>query len=667
VLYNRRQSVLRALADDNFLLEAVTAPSRVAEDLQATPRGPSLIRLKDRAKREGAQDLRGKPSEFFNDALDEVKRSLLRQIHSRRPLFVVQGPPGTGKTTLAAEVILQLLAENPSARILVASQAHDPLNNLLEVVNENLERLMPRGRQVAEWQRPMIIRLMNRERLDENVWGKEATRVGREFNPSTAARKAFKDARGWKPEPGETIDDPAVLEAWHQLLDREATLSATFEQRIVNSANLIFATANDRHIARLRDDSFDLVVFEEAAKAYGIELLSAMRLARRWLLIGDQYQLPPFGIEDFMQALKRAIERFKKAQRAGSEEVRAGDEPLPVAPDPYELRDQLKKAVEATAAPGDPADGNKAPADEPIGLANVEVPEDILGFESTDQLYAYVKERATFFEHLHRVCDAGENGLSLSGRLTIQWRMHPVIGNMVREIFYEFLRNGTDETGSDAGLRKEKKHPLTAPAMVQKQQLLWIDTPHVSERGAEAATEELDISRGRSNGYEARALLGFFRDTERGARSDMSVAILSPYRAQVRTLENIFRTFDHPATGPLLDRIFTVDSFQGRQANVVAVSLVRNNEHKDERRGIGFLADKRRAAVMFSRAESLLIVVGCSQHFKCFQGEESKWIYEVYQYIEQYGQVVSSTEFVRPQDEAAQMRYYDRRWRGGRR
>jgi hypothetical protein len=59
----------------------------------------------------------------------------------------------------------------------------------------------------------------------------------------------------------------------------------------------------------------------------------------------------------------------------------------------------------------------------------------------------------------------------------------------------------------------------------------------------------------------------------------------------------------------------TVDSFQGDQADVVVVSLVRNNK-KDPGKGLGFLREEKRMNVLFSRAERLLVLVGCWEFFK---------------------------------------------------
>ena len=61
--------------------------------------------------------------------------------------------------------------------------------------------------------------------------------------------------------------------------------------------------------------------------------------------------------------------------------------------------------------------------------------------------------------------------------------------------------------------------------------------------------------------------------------------------------------------------VHTVDSFQGNQADVVAVSLVRNNT-EGPGRGMGFLDESSRINVLLSRAERLLVLLGSWDFFR---------------------------------------------------
>ena len=103
-----------------------------------------------------------------------------------------------------------------------------------------------------------------------------------------------------------------------------------------------------------------------------------------------------------------------------------------------------------------------------------------------------------------------------------------------------------------------------------------------------------------------------------------SIAVLTPYRAQAdrlqqRIAESLKGDLSH-LTGFKPARsdggiVSTVDSFQGNDADLVVVSLVRNNPHVGKR-ALGFLSDSRRMNVLLSRAKFKLVIVGSLRFVK---------------------------------------------------
>jgi superfamily I DNA and/or RNA helicase len=85
-----------------------------------------------------------------------------------------------------------------------------------------------------------------------------------------------------------------------------------------------------------------------------------------------------------------------------------------------------------------------------------------------------------------------------------------------------------------------------------------------------------------------------------------SVAVITPYRQQVVQAEDRLETEGRLADFSLT--INTVDGFQGRERDVVYLSLVRSNEKGE----IGFLSDYRRMNVALTRARKYLVVIGDS-------------------------------------------------------
>ncbi|MPZ32811.1 MAG: hypothetical protein GEV13_17760 [Rhodospirillales bacterium] len=68
--------------------------------------------------------------------LDSEKVDVLKKALGEFELLAIEGPPGTGKTALIAEIIVQWLERHPKHRILLASQTHIALDNVLDRVSE---------------------------------------------------------------------------------------------------------------------------------------------------------------------------------------------------------------------------------------------------------------------------------------------------------------------------------------------------------------------------------------------------------------------------------------------------------------------------------------------------------------------------------------------------
>jgi serine/threonine protein kinase len=599
-IYQRRRDVIDDLEHDPFLVKAILTPSEVFDDLNMQ-------------------------REQISANLDEDKRELSSAIQNRLPLFVVQGPPGTGKTTLAAEVILRTLHDQPSSRILVVSQSHDPLNHLLERVAEALE-----GWKRKDARRPTMVRLVREERLDERRYGSEAVRVPRKYHPSRVAAQIMADASVWKPGPDDIRTD--AIGAWRRLAETHALegLSRSLETRLIRSSSIVFATANDRRLPTLRPGSFDLVIYEEAAKALPAEVLGPLRLARRWLLIGDQAQLPPFGLEDLEMTLKEDL-----AQR----------------------RSTMHAKNPAAGVDGiDPAyilGGGAPPPDLWAGIHQ----------EMTRLLrfFGYVYDRAARVplpgrEPMRGPADgepASPPAVSgLAGMLTTQWRMHPVIGDFVSKCFYDGrVKNG------DPKKMSKKAHGCVLPEEIRDQVVVWLDVPWAGDD--KLAADRHGFGGGWENAFEARVVLGFLRKLTPRHAQKLELAILSPYRAQVNALGALVRDFRTPVGGDLSRRLHTADSFQGKQADVVVVSLVRNNipvaqsTVSEVRRGLGFLESQERSTVIFSRAEQLLVIVGSLGHFKRFPNTS---MYKVATEMEKLaskpgsgGRILKAEDFIEPQ------------------
>ncbi|EAY94135.1 hypothetical protein OsI_15908 [Oryza sativa Indica Group] len=99
-------------------------------------------------------------------------------------------------------------------------------------------------------------------------------------------------------------------------------------------------------------------------------------------------------------------------------------------------------------------------------------------------------------------------------------------------------------------------------------------------------------------------------------KSSSQVAVISPYRHQVKLLKDHFRSTFGDQSKEVID-VNTVDGFQGREKEVVIFSCVRCNKEQK----IGFVSDFRRMNVAITRARSAVLVVGSASTLK----EDKHW------------------------------------------
>jgi len=90
----------------------------------------------------------------------------------------------------------------------------------------------------------------------------------------------------------------------------------------------------------------------------------------------------------------------------------------------------------------------------------------------------------------------------------------------------------------------------------------------------------------------------------------LTIGVIAPYRAQINCLLDAIEENDalHGLLQQRLLSVGTVDSYQGQERDIIAISLTRSNHHGD----IGFLSDIRRMNVGMTRARRKLLLVGDS-------------------------------------------------------
>ncbi|CCF48454.1 uncharacterized protein UHO2_07028 [Ustilago hordei] len=254
---------------------------------------------------------------------------------------------------------------------------------------------------------------------------------------------------------------------------------------------------------------------------------------------------------------------------------------------------------------------------------------------SVDNARSQVKMDISLFERLVHP-NENENRAVPFVTLEIQRRMHPSISTLIRSTLYPDLHD-------DAVVAK---YPQVSG---MRRRLFWLD-----HREAEDSGKERSDSTSHTNRYEVDMVFALVRHLVRqGVYRRSDIAVLTPYLGQLRKLRRSLNSFAeviindrdidemalnsdgedddevqeafsgvtnarqpprlgvHKSTLLQALRLATVDNFQGEEAKVVIISLVRSNEQ----RKCGFLRTSNRINVLLSRAQQGMYIIGNSETY----------------------------------------------------
>lgn len=190
--------------------------------------------------------------------------------------------------------------------------------------------------------------------------------------------------------------------------------------------------------------------------------------------------------------------------------------------------------------------------------------------------------------------------------LDTQYRMHSSIMNCINQ-FYKDDSIGDNKLGLKSGVENEevvKNHNIDIGYIKRENHLMWIDIP-LHDNFTEKSNENFSFY----NKTEVEVIEQILYDiNDNNFNNDKKqVSVITFYSAQAKLLND--KLIKSKKYNNLNLRVGTVDKFQGIESEIVIVSFVRNNKNGK----IGFAKDPRRINVALSRAQKLLVIVGCSE------------------------------------------------------
>jgi predicted DNA helicase len=242
----------------------------------------------------------GRGGEKLGIQLDESQREAVKRILGLRDgeILLIVGPPGTGKTRVIAKAALELAERG--YRVLIASHTNRAVDNVMELLPIDITLRVGRPEKVHATVRPYMLSYKARQRL-----GKELEKLEKEIDRLRNERKRLREWLEKLKQAGvyEELKNLKQLAVEQKLRHINSELKSLVEQRndmlrkesesLVKEAKIIGATLVKCGLWPLKDEEFDIVIIDEASQATITLALLAMVKARKWVLVGDHYQLPP--------------------------------------------------------------------------------------------------------------------------------------------------------------------------------------------------------------------------------------------------------------------------------------------------------------------------------------------------------------------------------------
>lgn len=182
---------------------------------------------------------------------------------------------------------------------------------------------------------------------------------------------------------------------------------------------------------------------------------------------------------------------------------------------------------------------------------------------------------------------------SLKVKLETQFRMHPDIADFISNAFYE----GTIKNGCNTKNKRINLH------MFPRQIYLLTTEPYKEE------SLEQKRGFGKENILEANKVCEVVAAIAKELPTPATLGLLSFYKAQVEKIKEQLKINDVDMSMFKDTEIASLDSFQGKQKDIIIISFVRSPKNAKLAR-LDFVLEFRRLNVALSRASKKLIIIG---------------------------------------------------------
>lgn len=541
-------------------------------------------------------------SSWVNSNLDESKRNAVKKALASKDLTLIKGPPGTGKTSFIAEYVAQEIRRKADVRILLVSQTHVALDNAIEKIKDSgiLEIV-----RIARNEDPRVSEIGKRFLLENQlqIWKKDLQKKSNLF-----AQKLGNSA-GLSAE-----QTNLVLKLWQlenvtkeiESLENTESLSEDFYDDSVDEDSISYLKQAEDRLKELQDLKFlleeDLIPLTHD---YGLTIprnIDAVTLQHfQEVLLGESKVSKQFL--EVLETQAAWINRIGSSSQVGeifmkTRNIVAGTclgfmssrDVRDIEFDICIIDEASKASLTEALVPmvrsrkwvlvGDSrqlsaADHNLEKPESKTILQSLQlVPEDV---------------NVTMFDRLEQLLPPER-----ISSLDTQYRMRDEIGELVSDCFYESQL-------SSSGPKAIPGLELICPPV------LWMDTNIGKDFGNEHRTglsysnrDEMTVILKKMQSIDGAIKKGHIKIERK-----LKILIIAPYSGQLTQAHEVIRNLKGFSFNVEFN---SIDAVQGREADIVFFSTVRNNSSGN----VGFLSNSnwRRINVALSRARFSLIIVG---------------------------------------------------------
>jgi DNA replication ATP-dependent helicase Dna2 len=224
-----------------------------------------------------------------------------------RDYLLVHGPPGTGKTAVIAEIVKRLHAQGQ--RVLLAAFTNQAVDNMLK-------RLEKEGFHD-------YLRLGHERSVDPAIQQRLLKKLALSRAGSANGAHSTNGTTGHPTGKGEGAEREEQENAVRTLLQEMSVVASTTATWSSDTYDFLFPADAESN----QPWQFDVAIIDEAGQLTIPAIVGALRFAKRFILVGDEKQLPPLVLsaEAAQQGLSESLFGYLKRLDDGYMKDRAGE------------------------------------------------------------------------------------------------------------------------------------------------------------------------------------------------------------------------------------------------------------------------------------------------------------------------------------------------------